>query len=149
MFNGFIEFLYTLGGQIEKVGLLKTRSYADGETGIFDDGTRGVAGGKLLGRHQGAPNFQAPPVVNNEKDADGDIKMTGINRIRAKWVSPKEIERRKAEGLCLRCGNSGHRIARCRFLPPERPGTTVSKASLDINRENRPNEDKDESELKG
>ncbi|KAI0991549.1 hypothetical protein K3495_g16638 [Podosphaera aphanis] len=149
MFNGFIEFLYTLGGQIEKVGLLKTRSYADGETGIFDDGTRGVAGGKLLGRHQGAPTFQAPPVVHNEKDADGDIKMTGINRIRAKWVSPKEIERRKAEGLCLRCGNSGHRIARCRFLPPERPGTAVSKASLDINRENRPNEDKDESELKG
>ncbi|KAI1006569.1 hypothetical protein K3495_g1652 [Podosphaera aphanis] len=143
-FNGLIEFLCTLGGKIEKVGLLKTRSYADGETGIFDDGTRGVAGGKLPGRHQGASTYQAPPVVNNDKDADGDIKMTGINRIRAKWVSPKEIERRKAEGLCLRCGNSGHRIARCRFLPSERPGTAVSNASLDVNRDNRPNEDKDE-----
>lgn len=147
MFKDLMEFLYTLGGQIEKAGVLKTRTYNDGETGIFDDGTRGIAGGKLLGRNQGSFTHQAPP-VNNEKDADGDTKMTGINRIRAKWVTPKEIQRRKTEGLCIRCGNLGHRIAKCHFLPPERPGTAVSNASIDSNRENRSNEEINEIELK-
>ena len=29
-------------------------------------------------------------------------------------VDPKEVDRRKREGLCLRCGKAGHRIATCR-----------------------------------
>jgi hypothetical protein len=31
-----------------------------------------------------------------------------------RWASPKEIERRKSEGLCLRCGQDGHMVRYCR-----------------------------------
>ena len=124
-FKGFIEFLYALGTQIEAVGLIKTKSYSYGQSGTFDDGTRGIAGGKLLGGNTNTSSFRAVPESNNGRDYDGDTKMTGVNKIRAKWVSYDEIEHRKTEGRCLRCGKQGHRIAKCSFLPPERPKTKV------------------------
>ncbi|KAI0997449.1 hypothetical protein K3495_g10736 [Podosphaera aphanis] len=94
-FLGFIEKLTVVGSQIEGVGLVKTRAYTLGRTGIFDDGTRGVAGGTLLGSNvRGniqAPNFtplsSSTPNTNEimeAKDADGDTRMTGVNRTRAK-----------------------------------------------------------------
>jgi hypothetical protein len=41
----------------------------------------------------------------------------------AKWVSQDEIDRRRAEGRCLRCGRDGCRIIRCPLkaaIPPEK-----------------------------
>lgn len=40
---------------------------------------------------------------------------------RARYVSDEEIQRRREEGRCLRCGGSNHRVAQCPFLPPIRP----------------------------
>lgn len=57
--------------------------------------------------------------------------MTGVNRVRAKWVSQIELERRKAEGVCIRCGKKGHMISKCRFLPAQRPETGVSSAKVE------------------
>lgn len=42
---------------------------------------------------------------------------------RAKWVSRDEIDRRRTEGRCLRCGRDGCRITRCPLkaaVPPEK-----------------------------
>jgi adenine-specific DNA methylase len=36
----------------------------------------------------------------------------------AKRVSKDVIEARKEKGLCLRCGNAGHRIRNCTYLAP-------------------------------
>ncbi|KAI1003941.1 hypothetical protein K3495_g4268 [Podosphaera aphanis] len=66
----------------------------------------------------------------SQKDANGDVKLTGIFKIRPKWVLDKEIERRRKEGLCIRCGNKGHHIARCHFLPPERSEIAVKSTSM-------------------
>lgn len=41
----------------------------------------------------------------------------------AKWVSKETLHYRKNAGLCLRCGNAGHRAANCPLLPPQRPVT--------------------------
>ncbi|KAI0997402.1 hypothetical protein K3495_g10783 [Podosphaera aphanis] len=139
-FLGFIEKLTVIGSQIEGVGLVKTRAYTLRQTGIFDDGTRGVAGGKLLGSNvRGniqAPNFtylsSSTPNTNEimeAEDADGDTRMTGVNRTRAKWVSKKELDRRRVSGLCLRCGNHKHRIPACPQLPPLRPETAIKNSS--------------------
>lgn len=38
--------------------------------------------------------------------------------LRAKRVSKDVLEARRANGLCLRCGNTGHRIRDCSYLPP-------------------------------
>ncbi|KAI1001050.1 hypothetical protein K3495_g7146 [Podosphaera aphanis] len=140
-FIEFIEKLSVIGLQIEGVGLVKTKLYALGPTVTFDDGTRGVAGGNLL-RSTGrgnlstpafAPfpaNYSNPDVSVDIKDADGDVKMTGVNKTRARWVSKKEIERRIAAGLCIRSGKPGHRKPHCSQLPSLRPETAVKQANL-------------------
>ena len=38
----------------------------------------------------------------------------------AKWVSKDEIAKRRQNGLCLRCGASGHMVRTCPHLPPRR-----------------------------
>ena len=69
-----------------------------------------------------------PP--ENVKDADDDTRMTGVNKTRAKWVSPKESDRRRSIGACVRCGNRGHKSHNCQQLPPQRPQTAVKPANL-------------------
>lgn len=46
---------------------------------------------------------------------------------RAKWVAGNEIQKRKDQGLCVRCGANGHFISRCPFLPARRPGGQVPR----------------------
>lgn len=42
---------------------------------------------------------------------------------RAKWVSDDEMERRRRERLCLRCGASGHIIRQCPYRQARHPGS--------------------------
>jgi hypothetical protein len=53
------------------------------------------------------------------------------NSKRAKWVSKEELEKRRKDGLCLRCGSSYHRIAACPYQPARRPQTEVKIAKID------------------
>ena len=41
---------------------------------------------------------------------------------RAKWVSKEEMEDRRKNGNCLRCGSNEHHVKRCPYLPARRPG---------------------------
>ncbi|KAK9327252.1 hypothetical protein V1520DRAFT_349310 [Lipomyces starkeyi] len=40
----------------------------------------------------------------------------------------KEVDKRRQNGDCMRCGSSQHFIRDCPFLPPRRPAGTVSRA---------------------
>jgi hypothetical protein len=80
---------------------------------------------------------QWPPATNHQTeaqqqrcDADGDIQMVGANAVkmkqdnnapRAPWISMEERERRREEGLCMRCGKANHRQKTCRLRPALRP----------------------------
>lgn len=46
-------------------------------------------------------------------------------------MSRTEIERRMADGICIRCGKKCHHISNCRFLPPQKPETSVKDTILD------------------
>lgn len=48
---------------------------------------------------------------------------------RAKWVSQETLAYRMEKNLCLRCGNQGHRVRDCKFLPAQRPLST-NKGSI-------------------
>jgi len=39
----------------------------------------------------------------------------------ARWVSEDEMNKRRNNGNCLRCGKAGHFIRQCSLLPPKRP----------------------------
>ncbi|KAI1003822.1 hypothetical protein K3495_g4387 [Podosphaera aphanis] len=100
VFRELVEFLSGIGSQIEGVGLMKTRNYSIGQIGLFDDGTRGIAGGKLLGANPTSVPASYQPLSNvnmndNDKDCDGDTKMTGVNRTRAAWVSKQVLDHRR------------------------------------------------------
>lgn len=42
----------------------------------------------------------------------------------ARWASQDELDKRRTEGMCLRCGRSGHFIAKCALLPAQPPNGT-------------------------
>src|SRR5271155_6082468 len=45
----------------------------------------------------------------------------GSQKKRAKWVSQEELDKRRQERRCLRCGVPGHYIPDCEFLQARRP----------------------------
>jgi hypothetical protein len=57
----------------------------------------------------------------------GDIPLYGQQ---AKWVTREEIERRKTEGWCLRCGRDRCRVRICPLLPARPPPHTMTKRSV-------------------
>jgi hypothetical protein len=48
---------------------------------------------------------------------------------RAKWVSQEEMDKRRQEGRCFRCGSSEHQAPKCEFLRPIPPGRGPRVAS--------------------
>jgi hypothetical protein len=48
---------------------------------------------------------------------------------RAKWVSKAEYDARRAAGVCLRCGASGHMIGDCPYQRAKRPEPRVAQVS--------------------
>jgi len=49
------------------------------------------------------------------------VQVTATRQKRVKWVSKEEIDRRFQDGLCGRCGASGHWKTTCPYAPPRRP----------------------------
>ena len=76
-----------------------------------------------------------------KQDEGEDTVMTGMNPLdkkkpkgqgqsrsshaRAAWASPEEMQKRRDDGSCLRCGKQGHRIMTCKLRPAKRPSTQV------------------------
>lgn len=49
----------------------------------------------------------------------------GLQGKRAKWVDQEELDRRRKEGRCFRCGRTNCSAAKCPLLPPKRPTQTT------------------------
>jgi hypothetical protein len=67
-----------------------------------------------------------PTTVNRAEQRPSNNKDQGLRGKRAKWVQQDELDKRRVEGRCLRCGRSNCRIARCPLLPARPP--TVAPA---------------------
>lgn len=48
---------------------------------------------------------------------------------RATWASQQEIDRRRDDGLCLRCGKKGHFIGSCKLKPAQNPDRQPARAT--------------------
>ncbi|WP_423778729.1 hypothetical protein [Escherichia coli] len=78
-------------------------------------------GGYYLGAVEPVP---LGPALEPEADAmDVDATSPRQPAQRAKWVSEATRQARRENGQCIRCGDSGHFISRCPYLPPRRPQT--------------------------
>lgn len=56
--------------------------------------------------------------IGMEWETAPEVRVGSVSGTHAKRVSKDVIEARKRKGSCLRCGNDGHRIRDCTFLPP-------------------------------
>jgi hypothetical protein len=82
-------------------------------------------------RTQTSPRQSDNAARERRADADGDTPMVGANTVgkrgedkgaeRAKWTTQEERDRRREEGLCMRCGKTGHRAKTCRLRAAKRP----------------------------
>ena len=72
----------------------------------------------------------APPVTVPQSDQMDWEPTISRHRSRqtAKWVSNEEINARKRQNLCIRCGASGHFISVCPYSAPHR--TNVSRTQV-------------------
>jgi Retrotransposon gag protein len=80
-------------------------------------------------RTAGAPNDVPPHQGPRDADAmdwaPAGAELNNLQR-RAKWVPQDEIEKRRKERRCVRCGDPSHYQNRCPYRAPRRPPTKVS-----------------------
>jgi hypothetical protein len=100
---------------------------------------------EALSPRTGKKEMPAPNLLTNpaQIDAEGDVKMSGVNTTsmqkaastttretrRARWVSAREIQQRRDEKRCFRCGGDNHRVSQCPYrpaIPPTNQTTTRS-----------------------
>jgi hypothetical protein len=73
------------------------------------------------------PPHNALPTVPSPDAMDWEPSRTQTQR--ATWVSQKEIDRRRQEGSCLRCGMKGHLISSCKLKPAQNPTRQPTRAA--------------------
>lgn len=70
------------------------------------------------------------PVIYTATQNDNDrmdwqptrpVQVATTSQRRAKWVSNEEINQRRQQGRCFRCGDLSHRVNDCPYLPARRP----------------------------
>jgi hypothetical protein len=54
------------------------------------------------------------------------MRVNNVQARRAHWVNEEEREKRRKEGRCLRCGASGHLIAKCPYRAATRPAQVAT-----------------------
>lgn len=62
--------------------------------------------------------------ASQPRNASEDQQLAGK---RAKWVSPDELECRRREGRCFRCGRDGCSIRQCPLLPAKPPQQALQR----------------------
>ena len=71
-----------------------------------------------------------PPERPEIKANEVKVPQPTGKRRHATWVNDVVMSFRMEKKLCLRCGNLGHYVANCPFLPPHRPGTEPIDSNL-------------------
>lgn len=72
--------------------------------------------------------------LTTERNADPDTMdweptLSQARQLRARWVPKEELDKRRKNGECLRCGSKGHLIKQCPFMPAKKPTPEMAKVS--------------------
>jgi hypothetical protein len=71
-------------------------------------------------REEQTPWRKASPPPE-DMDWQPAVKIGTTRPRRAQWVDKTELDRRRGQGLCMRCGDSAHFAKDCPHLPPSKP----------------------------
>lgn len=85
---------------------------------------------KLSNKRKDAPQHTTTPSFTSPEPMDWEPSRSQAQR--AKWVSQQEIDRRRDDGACLRCGKKGHLISACKLKPAHNPNRQPARATKAI-----------------
>ena len=83
-----------------------------------------------------------------EWEATTATATAALTKKEPRWASREEVERRKQEGLCLRCGKDGHMVRDCqaRLGKAKKEKTYVAMAKKTKKRRDKVNAEETSSE---
>lgn len=117
-YHKYVVALQELAGNLEDTYL---RKKAPSNSGLAKSGGKPVDAAPAADLMDWEPTKVSKirkAIQKQNKDLEGK---------RAKWVSQEELDRRREDGDCLRCGRPGCRIAKCPLLPAKRPSAETKK----------------------
>jgi hypothetical protein len=120
-YPGFIRELHNLGANVE--ARRATQKRANKRAPLFPQ-RRSTTPDQKAAKHQGQEHTTSPDAMDWEPTKISKIiqRQNGeLEGKRAKWVDQEELNRRRKEGRCYRCGRTGCNVAECPLLPPRRP----------------------------
>ena len=85
----------------------------------FTNGVRNT--GNAVPTPDGGTFAVASDTMDWEPSASRTARPQKGNTARAKWVSKEELDKRRQDRRCLRCGAGSHRVKQCPFLPARNP----------------------------
>ena len=120
-YGAFVARLQDVGSQLARCKPARNTQTHRPKPG--GNGNNGNSGGSNSNNPAEAMDWEPTKVSKERKFVDncGCRGLHTCGRKHAKWVSLKAMAYRRDNGLCLRCGNKGHRIKECQFLAPIRP----------------------------
>ncbi|KAK4233026.1 hypothetical protein C8A03DRAFT_19813 [Achaetomium macrosporum] len=123
---GFVRALQDLGANLDRRRYQASRSQ---QTRASSPDERPIKQPK--DRHATGPTEDVmdwEPIKINRAIQRQNQELAGK---RAKWAEEEEVQRRRKEGLCTRCGRKGCWSTKCPLLPPKRPKpqTRVKKST--------------------
>ena len=100
-----------------------------GSSGGGGNGSSGGNGGNSSDNRRG--NSTTQPIPPKDPDEMDWVHKLASTR-RAKWVDMEERQRRRDNGLCIRCGGKGHLARGCPVQPPIPPERKTAAAGTTI-----------------
>jgi len=93
------------------------------------------------------PSLPIPQPANEEMDWTPTLGAMGPRTRRAQWGTPAQIQQRRDEGSCFRCGQQGHQARQCRTkaaVRPRKPTTPTQVATILTGEDDESEEGKEE-----
>ena len=113
--------LYNIQTLAEMVNRIREAADDEEPLGLYGGSTRGWNRTPRTGGVQPQQQQQMADVMDWEPTSRA-ARSHPLAGKRAKWVSRDEISRRRQNGLCFRCGGTGHRVPECPLAPAQNPG---------------------------
>lgn len=143
----YVQTLQTIGSRLDSFSHDQRRSKSSQHLTSSDQANGQV---KPVTQAMVAPDIMdwEPTKIRRAVQKDNE-KLKGR---RAKWVDKKEMDQRREENRCLRCGRSGCRTNICPLLPATPPRVTVNrakpvmKAAVEDEDERTPSEQSDQTD---
>jgi len=125
VFENYCQQLGVIADQLEELARIATKGKGRNRSIMPSSYVVGNKNSSTPQLQANTPTYRTSPTpttVNSDNmEWQPSVATSATSPRRAKLVSKEEMEKRKQQNRCFRCGGSGHRINQCPYLPPKSP----------------------------